>query len=410
MDGLPTPGEARVVISPIQEPMLQHQRTWAEVDLDAIGRNLAEVRRQAGAGVDLMLVLKADAYGHGAVPVAWHLANDGVACLGVGDSTEALELRGAGVTAPILVLGAVVSGELQDVIRGRIAITVHSGDRVRMLRKVVGRDGASIPVHVKVDTGMGRLGCHPERVLGIAREIRRSEGLVLEGVATHLASAGPDGGASAERQVRRFRKVIAALAEEGFRPTWRHAYASGAVLSTLPSTFNMVRPGLAVYGVDPHGRTETHLTPALSWRTQLVFMKDHRRGARIGYQGSWTARRRSRIATLPVGYNDGYRFAFSNRAEVLVRGRRCPVVGRVSMDYVCVDVTDVPEASIGDVVTLLGRDGEGVLRVEELAAWADSIPYEILCGIGRRVKRRYVRTASAPRVAAREPEGVAESP
>ena len=380
--------------------MLQHQRTWAEVDLDAIGRNLAEVRRHAGPGVDLMLVLKADAYGHGAVPVAWHLANDGIACLGVGDSTEALELRSAGVTAPILVLGAVVAGELQDVIRGRIGITVHSADRVRMLRRVARRTGASVPIHVKVDTGMGRLGCHPDRVMGIAREIRRSEGLALEGVATHLAAAGPDGGPSANRQVQLFRKVIAALAEEGFCPRWRHAYASGAVLSSLPGTFNMARPGLAVYGVDPHGRADTHLVPALSWRTQLVFLKDHRRGTRIGYQGTWTAPRLSRIATLPVGYNDGYRFAFSNRAEVLVRGCRCPVVGRVSMDYACVDVTDVPGASIGDVATLLGRDGEGAIRVEELAAWADTIPYEILCGLGRRVKRRYVRASGPALVAA----------
>ena len=229
-------------------------------------------------------------------------------------------------------------------------------------------------------------------------------------MATHLAAAGPEGGPSAERQIRRFRKVIAALAEEGFRPRWRHAYSSGAVLSTLPGTFNMVRPGLAVYGVDPHGRTDTHLEPALSWRTQLVFMKDHRRGARIGYQGTWTARRRSRIATLPVGYNDGYRFAFSNRAEVLVRGCRCPVVGRVSMDYVCVDVTDVPDASSGDVVTLLGRDGEGVIRVEELAAWADTIPYEILCGLGRRVQRRYVRAPRPPLVASEEPGRAAGSP
>lgn len=389
--------------------MLQHQRTWAEIDLDAIGRNLAEVRRNAGAGVNIMLVLKADAYGHGAVPVAWHLTNDGVACLGVGDSTEALELRSAGVTAPILVLGTVVAGELQDVIRGNIGITIHSADRVRMLRKVVGQGAGPVPIHVKVDTGMGRLGCHPERVLGIAREVRRSEGLTLEGVATHLAGAGPEGGPSAEVQVKRFRNVVAALAEEGYRPRWRHAYASSSILSALPGTFNMVRPGLAVYGIDPHGRTDTHLSPALSWRTQLVFLKDHRRGAQIGYQGTWTAKRRSRIATLPVGYNDGYRFAFSNRAEVLVRGQRCPVVGRVSMDYACVDVTDVPGASIGDVATLLGTDGDGVIRVEELATWADTIPYEILCGLGRRVNRRYVRATTNTRVAAPATERAAES-
>jgi len=370
--------------------MLHHQRTWAEIDLAAVAHNLALVRETAGPKVETMLVLKADAYGHGAVPVAWHLAHDGVACFGVGDSTEALELRAAGITAPILVLGAVVSGELTDVIRAGIAITVHTRDRVRALRGVVREGGASVPLHMKVDTGMGRLGCHPERALGIAREIRRSPGLTLEGVATHLAATEPDGGEAALRQVRRFRKVLAALTEEGFRPRWRHAYASGGVLSALPNTFNMIRPGLAVYGVDPHGRAESPLRPALAWRTQVVFLKDHRPGAQVGYQGTWTARRRSRIATLPVGYNDGYRYAFSNRAEVLVRGRRCPVVGRVSMDYICLDVTDVPGAAVGDVATLLGADGDERIRVEDLARLADTIPYEILCGIGRRVRRRYI--------------------
>ena len=237
---------------------------------------------------------------------------------------------------------------------------------------------------------MGRLGCHPERAVGIAREIQRSPGLTLEGVATHLSSTRPEEHEEALQQVRRFRHVVAALAEEGFRPRWRHAYASGAVLAGLPGTFNMVRPGLAVYGLDPNGREDSPLVPALSWRTQVVFLKDHRRGSRIGYEGTWVAPRHCRIATLPVGYNDGYRFAFSNRAHVLIRGHRCPVVGRVSMDYACVDVTDVADARVGDVVTLIGRDGAEEIRVGELARLAETIPYEILCGIGRRVKRRYV--------------------
>jgi alanine racemase len=369
---------------------LLHARTWADVDLGALERNLAVVREHAGAGVSVMLVVKADAYGHGAVPVSWHLASRGVACLGVGDSTEALALRAAGITAPILVLGAVVAGELTDVIRGGIMVTVHSGDRVRALRRHLRRTGGEVGVHLKVDTGMGRLGCAPRRALGIAREVRRSPGLVLEGIATHLAGATADGGADAERQIRRFRRVLAALEAEGLAPRWRHAYASGALLSALPSSFNLVRPGIAVYGLDPHGDADARLEPALSWRTQVVFLKDHRRGARIGYGGTWSAPRPSRIATLPVGYNDGYRFAFGNRAQVLVRGRRCAVVGRVSMDYVCVDVTDVPGARVGDVVTLVGRDGAECIRVEELARLADTIPYEILCGIGSRVARRYL--------------------
>ncbi len=372
-----------------------YRRTWADINLTAIERNLAFVREQAGPDVAIMPVLKADAYGHGAIPVAWHLSRDGVRGFGVGDSTEALELRQAGITDPILVLGAVVAGEMEDVIRGGIAVTVHSADRVRKLRQIVRDNGAKLPIHLKVDTGMGRLGCHPERVPGIARLIRSSEGLSLEGVATHFATTTPEGGGTAKRQVARLQRVLAALSKEGFEPTWRHAYASGAILSELPPVFNMVRPGLSLYGIDPHGRRGLPLQPALSWRTQIVFLKDHRKGAAIGYEGLWRAPRRCRVATLPVGYNDGYRFAFSNRAEVLVRGRRCRVVGRVSMDYVCIDVTDVKDATVGDVVTLIGQDGDQQIQAEELARLAETIPYEILCGIGRRVKRRYVRT-SAP--------------
>ncbi len=370
-----------------------HARTWADVDLGALARNFERLRERAG-GAGVMVVAKADAYGHGAVPVAWHLLARGATALGVGDSSEALELRAAGVTAPILILGAVVPGEFEDVVRGGIHLTLHSADRARALRRLVRGLDLALKVHLKVDTGMGRLGCQPERALGIAREVRRAPGLVLEGVCTHLAAAGPDADGSAALQLKRFRRVLKELESDGALPPWRHAHASAALLNALPDAgCNLVRPGLAVYGLDPAGGAGP-LEPALRWCTQVVFLKDHRRGARIGYGGTWAAPRRSRIATLPVGYNDGYRFAFSNRAEVLVRGRRCPVVGRVSMDYVCVDVTRVPGAQVGDVVTLLGRDGAQSIDAHEMARWADTIPYEILCGIGRRVRRRYLGGAA----------------
>ncbi len=377
--------------SSVSATPMAHERTWVEVDLGRLRKNLAYVRAEAGTDNAIMLVVKADAYGHGAVPVSWHLLDHGVTCLGVGDSTEALELRNAGITAPILVLGAVVAGEMEGIIRGDIRVTVHSGDRVRALRRELKRRGGRLAVHLKVDTGMGRLGCHPERVLGIAREVKRSKQLALEGIATHLAGTNAGVGVDAHKQLQRFRRVCRALDKEGLLPQWRHAYASGGVLSSLPSEFNMVRPGLAVYGLHPHGSRSGALEPALSWRTQAVFLKDHRKGSRIGYGGTWQAPRKSRIATLPVGYNDGYRFAFSNRAEVLVRGTRCPVVGRVSMDYTCVDVTHVDGAAVGDVVTLLGSDGGEHIAVSELAGHARTIPYEILCAIGTRVKRRYVQ-------------------
>lgn len=373
-----------------------HARTWAEVDLDRLARNLAFVRSVTEPETEIMLVVKADAYGHGAVPVSWHLLPHGVAALGVGDSTEALELRDAGITAPIVVLGAVVAGELDDVVRGDIQITVHSGDRIRALRRQLERNGPRVRVHLKVDTGMGRLGCRPERVLGIAREIQRSRRIQLEGVSTHLASAGSEGEKQTQLQLRRFKRVLSALDREGLLPRWQHIHSSTGVMRRLPGAFNLVRPGIAVYGTDPSGEMAAGLQPALNWRTQVVFLKDHRKGARIGYGGTWTAERKTRVATLPVGYNDGYRFAFSNRAEVLVRGHRCPVIGRVSMDYICLDVTDLPGTRVGDVATLLGTDGEQTITVSELADLADTIPYEILCGIGRRVKRSYVHGAEAP--------------
>jgi alanine racemase len=374
----------------VADRTLLHARTWVDIDLERLGRNLDAIRALLPPGVETMLVVKANAYGHGQTAVAWHLARRGVGFFGVGDSSEALALRAAGITTPILILGAVVPGELEDVIRHRVSVTVHSADRVRALRAQIRRTGGRAAVHLKVDTGMGRLGCAPERVLGIAREIRRSAGVRFEGIATHLATLPPDDGGEATRQVRRFQKVVAALEADGLAPRWRHAFASGAILSRFPDLFNLVRPGIAVYGIDPLGQGRAPLAPVLSWRTQVVFLKDHRKGSRIGYGGTWTAPRKSRIATLPVGYDDGYRFALSNKAEVLLRGRRCPVVGRVSMDYITVDVTEVPGARVGDTVTLLGRDGNGEIRVEELAAHVGTIPYEILCGIGPRVKRRYL--------------------
>ncbi len=175
---------------------------------------------------------------------------------------------------------------------------------------------------------------------------------------------------------------------EGIEPRWRHALASGGLLTQAPGEFNLSRPGLAVYGIHPLGRP-SELEPALSWKTQVVFLRDHRKGAAIGYGGTWRAPVRSRIATLPVGYNDGYRYAFSSKADVIVRGRRARVVGRVSMDYVMVDVTSIPGVRVDDEVTLVGRDGDASISMAELAGWADTIPYEILCGLGRRVVRTY---------------------
>ncbi len=371
-----------------------HARTWAEVNVSALKRNLAKVK-EAAAGADVMLVVKADAYGHGATAVATTLAGHGVACFGVGDSTEALELRHAAVTTPILILGAIVKGEMEAVIKGEIGVTIHSAFRARALAHMARRMGTRVRVHLKVDTGMGRLGCAPACAVPLARAIERSPYLELEGIATHLATPGPEGDKETTRQLARFRRVLDLLKADGIEPRWRHALSSGGIAFRHDGEFNLVRPGIAVYGIRPHTEARMDLEPALSWKTQVVYLRDHRAGSRIGYGGTWKAPRRSRIATLPVGYDDGYRFAFSNKAHVLVRGRRAPVVGRVSMDYVTVDVTDVPGVRVDDAVTLVGTDGHETIRVEDLARWADTIPYEILCGLGRRVERTYGERSEA---------------
>ena len=370
-------------------------RTWAEINLTALERNLERVK-EASAGAAVMLVVKADAYGHGAIPVAGHLRGQ-VSSFGVGDSTEALALRAAGITGPILILGAIVRGEMEQVIRGGISVTVHTASRARSLAKAAEKMAARVRIHLKVDTGMSRLGCAPERAPALAREIVRSAWLELEGVCTHLASPGPEGRKDTERQLARFRRVIDELEREGIAPKWRHALASGGLLAAPPGEFNLVRPGIAVYGLHPLGTPDVY-EPALSWKTQVVFLRDLRKGAGVGYGSTWRAPVRSRIATLPVGYDDGYRFSFSNKAHVLIHGEKAPVVGRVSMDYVMVNVSHIEGVEVDDEVTLVGVDGDHEIRIEDLAGWADTIPYEILCGLGRRVVRTYVEGRPPNRV------------
>lgn len=374
---------------------MQHRRVWADVDLDAITSNLNRVRFLAGEGKRVMAIVKADAYGHGAVPVAWHLASQGVHALGVGDSQEALELRRAGISIPIVILGAVVPGELPDVVANDIAVTVHSSERVRLVEREARRATRPVAVHLKVDTGMGRLGCAPTRAVDIARAIHGSDFLHFEGLCTHFSSVGLDGGGFTQRQIALFEQVSEAVRAAGIPLPARHAAASGAVLARVATHLDVIRPGLALYGLAPSVDLADGLRPALSLRTQVIFLKDFPAGTPIGYARTHITARSTRIATLPVGYADGYPFRLGGKGEVLVRGQRAPVVGRVSMDYLTVDVGRVPGVGVGDEVTLLGADGDEAVGAAELAERAGTIPYEILTRIGKRVGRVYHRRKSA---------------
>ncbi|MFN0244416.1 MAG: alanine racemase [Planctomycetota bacterium] len=389
-------------------------RVWAEIDLDALTRNLAVIRRRAGPGVRVMLVVKADAYGHGAVAIANHAVRCGVAALGVGTSAEALELRQSGVRVPLLVLGTIIDDEATDALRHGVQIALHSFDRCAMVQDLAQRLGLRARVHLNVDTGMGRLGVLPARALELLRAIRASSHLDLAGVMTHVSA--PEGAlaASTSEQARLFEGVLRqARAERLLRGAWIHMANSAALFTNLRPRYDTVRPGIAAYGALPVDLPGSEaLAPLMSLKSQIVFLKDVPAGTPVGYASTWVAPRATRIATLPLGYNDGVSWRLGNCGEVLVRGQRAPIVGRVSMDYTTIDVGQVPGARVGDLVTLIGSDGNESIRVEEVAGRASTIAYEVTCSLGKRVQRTYVGGAEIeiPAQAQRDVHGTPRVP
>jgi alanine racemase len=341
-------------------------------------------------------MVKADAYGHGAALVAPALEAEGVALLGVALIEEGLLLRAAGVRTEILVLGGAFTGGWEALVEAGLLPALFREDHLTAYSQVARRQGVVPRAHLKVDTGMARLGALPAEVPGLL-ERARALGVEVDGVLSHFASADLADAASTRQQLELFRSVLDQVRAAGFRPRWRHL-ANSAALVTLPDTrdgeaLNLVRPGLALYGLSPAPwiATPRPLEPVLSWKTGVVHLKTVPTGTPVSYGGAWVAKRPTRIATLPVGYADGYPRRVFGRAQVLVRGKRAPVVGRVCMDLCMVDVTDIPGVALEDEVVLLGCQGSEELGAAELAAWVDTIAYEVLCGVGARVPRVAVR-------------------
>jgi alanine racemase len=377
------------------EDLDQRARVWAEIDLDAIAHNYACVAGRIPAGTGILAVLKADAYGHGAVVCARKLVDLGVSMIGVGDSREALELRAAGIEAPLLVLGAIVEGEMRAVVENDIATCIHSAQRAQLLSKVAGALGRRARVHLKVDTGMGRLGVRPEVARELAASIARDSSLVLEGICTHYGSAASPVPFHTAEQIGSFVRLLEEIRADGVNPRFVHASNSAAVFSTLREHFSMVRTGLALFGLNPGNLPvgESPVKPVLALRTQVVFLKDLPPSSPVGYNRTHVTKRPTRIAIVPFGYSDGYPYALSNRAHVLVRGERANVVGAVSMDYTTIDVSDIPDVTVGEEVTVIGTSGRRRIAVEDLARAIGTIPYEITARLGRRVARVPVEQA-----------------
>ncbi|MDP7035139.1 MAG: alanine racemase [Planctomycetota bacterium] len=367
-------------------------RVWAEIDLSVIRRNCGILKKIVGPGVELLVVVKANAYGHGAVPVARAVHTAGASMVGVGSSTEALELIESGVRVPMLILGAVVRSELERIVDAGVAICLHSTERARVLSAVAARRGRTVPVHLMVDTGMTRLGVLPAAVGRFLDEISRTPHVRLVGLATHFSHASGKGGEEHTRtQMARFAEVREFCQRAGFPIRYAHAAASAGLVRYPDSRGNLVRPGILTYGLDP-GETYPQrlgIEPALSLKAQVIYLKDVEAGTPVGYGGQYLTQEATRLATIPIGYADGYQLSYSNCAHVLVRGERAPVVGRVCMDYTIVDVGHIAGVRVGDIVTLIGKDGDEWIRAEELARHAGTIPYEVTCCLGRRVERIY---------------------
>ncbi len=376
--------------------MTPHYRCWAEVDLAALRANLAWIHHRVGPTVKVMTVVKADAYGHGLKPIAALLMQSGTDVFGVANLAEARAIRSVGQGWPVLMLGACLPEEVETAVRENISVTLSSAEEARVFSRTAVRLHRTVAAHLKIDTGMGRLGVQPEAAVDVAREVQQLPGLALEAVYTHFSSAEDDARFSA-RQARRFRAALERLAEASIRPRVIHASNSAALLHEPEMNFQLVRPGLLVYGVLPAGRRRLNdktlvrqIRPALSWKCRVALVKPIPAGTTLSYGHIFTAPRPMRVATVTAGYGDGYPRAGSGRAEVLIGGRRCRVLGRVTMDQMIVDVTRLASSvKPGDEVVLIGRQGRESLTAGELAAWCGTIPWEILTGITYRVPRVY---------------------
>lgn len=339
-----------------------------------------------------MAVVKADGYGHGAAAVAGRLQTLGAEWFAVAIPEEGAVLRAAGITRPILCLQGFWDGQEDALLDDRLTPTIFSLDRLRSLDAAARRRGTQANYHLKLDTGMGRLGVPVDDLAAFIREAGSFRHVTMEGVLSHLASAGEDSGElQTIEQTQRFDTAVRQLNDAGFHPVLRHMANSAGVHAYPGAWPNIVRPGGILYGLQgdvlKSGGPDLNLKPVLSLRTRIIHLKTVSEGALLGYGATWRADRASRIATITIGYHDGYPRALSNCGTVLIRGHRAPVVGRVSMDLTLVDVSPVKEVQVGDVVTLIGRDGGQEIRAEEVARWVGTISYEIVCGIGMRVPR-----------------------
>ena len=373
--------------------MKQYKRVYATVDLDAIRQNMEAMKANIAKGTMICGVVKSDGYGHGSVPVA-KAVEDLVWGYAVAAVEEGWVLRDHHITKPILVLGYVPEEEFESLVEQEIRYTVSEWKEVEILSKIAQKLGKNAYVHIKMDTGMGRIGLRfAEEILTLAQKIETLPNIVIEGIFTHMATADMADKTKAKEQIRMFKEMLQLLENNGIYIPIRHCSNSAGIIDLKEANIDMVRAGIALYGLYPSeevNKENVCLTPALELKSIVSYLKTVPKGSPIGYGATFVTQKETKVATVSIGYGDGYPRALSNKGYALVRGKKAPIIGRICMDQFMMDVSDIPEIQQGDTVTLIGKDQNEQITVEELAELVGTFNYEFVCDLGKRIPRVYI--------------------
>lgn len=376
--------------------MKTYSRVYAKIDLDAVAWNMEQMKKNLKEGTEMVAVIKTDGYGHGAVQVASMLESyDYVWGYAVATLDEAVVLRAAEIQKPILVLGCIFPDQYWEMLKYEIRMNVYTKEMAEAISALAVEKGEQAYVHIKLDTGMARLGFSAEESsIEEIKEIAELPNLVLEGVFTHFAKADEEDKTFTMMQLEKFEWMTQRLEEEGVTFPYVHASNSAGIIDVRRADYNLVRAGIAIYGLYPSeevDKEKVQLKPALSLKSHIAFVKDIPAGTPVSYGGDFVSEHQMRIATIPIGYGDGYPRSLSDTGYVLIRGKKAPIIGRICMDQFMVDVSDIPEVKFGDKVTLVGRDQEEYLPVEKLSELSGRFNYEFVCDLGKRIPRVYVQ-------------------
>ncbi len=371
-----------------------------EVDLDNFSHNWSEVKRLVGPDVKILQVVKADAYGHGAIEISNIALKNHAAFLGVANADEGAQLRVSGINAPIFILSPTATSEIDEIVKYNLTPSVSDLGFAGELQRRFEKMGARRPIHIEVDTGMGRSGTIHHEAFSMVRECLEFPNIIVEGIFSHLSSSEIKDDDYNHMQWKLFRGLLDKLEENNIRIPIRHMCNSGGILNFPQFKLDMVRPGIMSYGVypSPAASTKADLLPVMSFKTSVILLKNFPKGCGIGYGKTYVTRKPTRIATIPVGYGDGYGFILSNQGDALIRGKRAPIVGRISMDMCAIDVSDVNGCEVGDEVILMGRQGNEYISANEIAKKAKTISYEVLCVLGKRAPRVFINKGKADAV------------